>query len=153
MEEAKVKNASGALVGCRIWVAAMIKYHEVLKVVNPMREIARVKGEELAAVQAVLATKLAEVKAIQDQLNALNASLAEAKQKKKDLVEEMEDCEKKIVRAGKMITGLQDNKVRWTETVKELQFKQGMIVGDCLVAAGMVSYAGPFSASYREALE
>jgi hypothetical protein len=64
MEEAKVKNASGALVGCRIWVAAMIKYHEVLKVVNPMREIARVKGEELAAVQAVLATKLAEVKAI-----------------------------------------------------------------------------------------
>jgi len=28
-----------------------------------------------------------------------------------------------------------------------------MIVGDCLVAAGMVSYAGPFSAQYREALE
>lgn len=28
-----------------------------------------------------------------------------------------------------------------------------MIIGDSLVAAGMVSYAGPFSASYREALE
>lgn len=52
-----------------------------------------------------------------------------------------------------MIIGLQDNKVRWTETVEELKFKQGMIVGDCLVASGMVSYAGPFSAAYREALE
>lgn len=65
----------------------------------------------------------------------------------------MEDCGKKLVRADSMIGGLQGEKVRWTETVKNLTFKQGMIVGDCLVASGMVSYAGPFSASYREALE
>jgi len=31
----------------------------VLKVVNPMREIARVKGAELAAVQAIVAEKRA----------------------------------------------------------------------------------------------
>lgn len=153
MEEAKVKSASGALVGVRIWVAAMIKYHEVLKVVNPMREIARVKGAELAEVQAIVARKNAEVKAIVEKLNALNASLAEAKKQKQQLEDEMEDCKKKLVRADKMIIGLQDNKVRWTETVEELKFKQGMIVGDCLVASGMVSYAGPFSAAYREALE
>jgi dynein heavy chain len=153
MEEAKVKSASGALVGVRIWVAAMIKYHEVLKVVNPMREIARIKGAELAEVQAIVARKNAEVKAIVEKLNALNASLAEAKKQKQQLEDEMEDCKKKLVRADKMIIGLQDNKVRWTETVEELKFKQGMIVGDCLVASGMVSYAGPFSAAYREALE
>ena len=50
MAEAKVKSASSALVAVRIWITAMIKYHEVLKVVNPMKEIARVKGIELAEV-------------------------------------------------------------------------------------------------------
>ena len=44
MAEAKVKSASSALVAVRIWVSAMIKYHEILKIVNPMREIAKVKG-------------------------------------------------------------------------------------------------------------
>ena len=50
MEEKKVANASQALKAVLIWIAAMVKYHDVLKVVNPMREIARVKGEELKVV-------------------------------------------------------------------------------------------------------
>ena len=57
MSEAAVKNASKALVPVRVWVVAMIKYHETLKVVNPLREIAKQKGEELAIVEAKLATK------------------------------------------------------------------------------------------------
>jgi dynein heavy chain len=28
-----------------------------------------------------------------------------------------------------------------------------MLIGDCLIAAGMVSYAGPFTSFYREQLE
>jgi dynein heavy chain, axonemal len=37
--------------------------------------------------------------------------------------------------------------------VAKLTKQQGLLVGDCLVAAGMVSYAGPFTAVYREKLE
>lgn len=40
LAEAKVKSASGALVAVRIWVIAMITYHEVLKIVNPKRALA-----------------------------------------------------------------------------------------------------------------
>ena len=50
MSEKKVSNASGALVAVRIWVEAMIKYHEVLKIVNPKRAIAAEMGEKLAIV-------------------------------------------------------------------------------------------------------
>lgn len=72
---------------------------------------------------------------------------------KKDIEDRIEDCGKKVVRANQMITGLGGEKVRWTETVKELNVKKAMIVGDCLIAAGMISYSGPFSSQYREALE
>ena len=153
MAEKKVESASLALVAVRIWIVAMIKYHQVLKVVNPMREIARVKGAELAAVQAIVAEKRAQVKAINDKLDLLNKTEADLKANKKRLADEMEDCSKKLIRADVMISGLQGEKVRWTDTVADLTFKQGMIVGDCMVAAGMVSYAGPFSAAYREGLE
>ena len=71
----------------------------------------------------------------------------------KSLSAEIEDCGKKLVRAEKMIGGLEGEKVRWTDTVKLLAEKSILLVGDCLVAAGMVSYAGPFTSQYRSELE
>jgi dynein heavy chain len=52
-----------------------------------------------------------------------------------------------------MIGGLEGEKNRWTDTVASLTKQQEMLTGDCLVAAGMVCYAGPFTAVYREQLE
>jgi dynein heavy chain len=52
-----------------------------------------------------------------------------------------------------MIGGLEGEKVRWTDTVADLSKQQEMLIGDCLIAAGMVSYAGPFTSMYREQLE
>lgn len=52
-----------------------------------------------------------------------------------------------------MISGLEGEKVRWTDTVKTLGERQTLLIGDCLIAAGMVSYAGPFTAQYRLELE
>ena len=50
LSEKKVANASGALVAVRIWILAMITYHEVLKIVNPKRAIAAEMGAKLAIV-------------------------------------------------------------------------------------------------------
>jgi len=59
MSEAKVKSASGALVTVRLWICAMITYHEVLKIVNPKREIAATMSAKLAIVMADLNEKRA----------------------------------------------------------------------------------------------
>lgn len=64
MEASKVKKASEALGGIRIWIEAMITYHTVLKVVNPLRETARIKQAELDAATAVVNEKLAQKKAV-----------------------------------------------------------------------------------------
>lgn len=73
MSEKRVENASKALVAVRIWINAMITYHETLKIVNPMRETARVMTDKLNIVMGALAEKQAKVKAINDNLANLNA--------------------------------------------------------------------------------
>lgn len=69
------------------------------------------------------------------------------------MTEDIEDCKKRQYRAEKMIGGLEGERTRWTETVANLTMQKTMLTGDCLVAAGMVSYAGPFTADFREQLE
>jgi len=49
----------------------MIKYHEVLKIVNPKRAIAKEMGDKLAIVQANLNEKRQKVKEINEKLDSL----------------------------------------------------------------------------------
>lgn len=149
MAEKKVANASGALVAVRVWVEAMIKYHEVLKIVNPKKAIAEEMGQKLAIVQSNLNEKRQKVREINEKLDSLQRQMDELIRTEKSLQAEIEDCGKKLIRAEKMISGLEGEKVRWTDTVKTLGERQTLLIGDCLIAAGMVSYAGPFTAQYR----
>lgn len=71
LSEKKVANASGALVAVRVWILAMITYHEVLKIVNPKRAIAAEMGAKLSIVQANLNEKQARVREINEKLDKL----------------------------------------------------------------------------------
>lgn len=44
-----------------------------------------------------------------------------------------------------LISGLSDEKVRWQETVENLEHMLDNISGNVLVAAGFVAYLGPFT--------
>ena len=52
-----------------------------------------------------------------------------------------------------MIGGLGGEKERWTKIVADLTIQATLVTGDSLVAAGAISYNGPFTAVYREELE
>lgn len=60
------------------------------------------------------------MKEIQDNLDSLNANAAALEAKAAELVENMEKSSKMLVRAEKMIDGLEGEKTRWTETVARL---------------------------------
>ena len=120
MSEAKVKSASNALVTVRLWLLAMITYHEVLLIVNPKREVAAQMSAKLDVVMANLNEKRAQVKAIDDKLASLSAQQAALEAKSKALNEEIDDCGKRLIRAEKMIGGLAGEKDRWTQIVGEL---------------------------------
>ena len=78
-----VEKASKALVAVHIWCGAMVKYHEVLKIVNPKREEAKVMGAELDSVQRNLAEKRAKLKEVNDKIALLEAQFKEKQEQEK----------------------------------------------------------------------
>jgi len=49
-----------------------------------------------------------------------------------------------------LIGGLADEKVRWRETVQQLDYMVNNVAGDVLLAAGYIAYLGPFTVSVWE---
>ena len=96
-EEVKIENirkASKALVAVHVWYNAMITYHEILKIINPKRELAREMGIKLEKVQNNLAEKRAILKEVNDKIARLEEEFKQMIQKEKYLNQEISDCKK-----------------------------------------------------------
>ncbi|KAG9346625.1 hypothetical protein JZ751_006936 [Albula glossodonta] len=104
----------------------------------------------LAEKQAALAASQAKLKEVGDKLDQLKRDYDEKLAQKEELRIRSEDMELKLDRAGKLVSGLAGERVRWEETVKGLEEDMGFLVGDCLLAAAFLSYMGPFLSSYRD---
>ncbi|KAJ8399895.1 hypothetical protein AAFF_G00406250 [Aldrovandia affinis] len=144
-----IKNVSSACEGLCKWVRAMEVYERVAKVVAPKKE--RLKGAEgeLAVQMAMLAVKRAELKEVEDRLQALNDTFEAMNKKKGELEANIELCSQKLIRAEKLIGGLGGEKDRWTEAARLLGIRYTNLTGDVLLSSGMVAYLGAFTVDYR----
>ena len=59
-------------------------------------------------------------------------------------------CAQKLVRAEKLIGGLGGEKDRWSQAAADLQAIYDNLLGDVLIAAGVIAYLGPFTTAFRE---
>lgn len=57
-----------------------------------------------------------------------------------------------LERAASLIEGLSGERIRWTDTVKQLDIDFDYLPGDCLLGIAFVSYMGPFVFKYRDIL-
>lgn len=71
---------------------------------------------------------------------------------KEELRRKAEELERMLERAKQLVDGLAGEKIRWEETVKDLERRVGLLPGDCLLASGFISYMGPFLTDYRNEL-
>lgn len=55
----------------------------------------------------------------------------------------------RLDRATVLITSLKDEHIRWTELKSLLKTKVETIAGDSALAAGLVTYLGPFAGTFR----
>ncbi|XP_043082022.1 dynein axonemal heavy chain 3 [Puntigrus tetrazona] len=144
-----IKSVSSACEGLCKWVRAMEVYERVAKVVAPKKIRLKEAEEELAVQMQKLSVKRAELKEVEDRLEALNDTFDGMIQKKKDLEANIELCSQKLIRAEKLIGGLGGEKDRWTEAARLLGIKYTNLTGDVLLSSAMVSYLGAFTVDYR----
>lgn len=94
----KVKNVSTACEGLCKWIRAMDIYDRVARIVAPKKQALAAAEAELADQMEKLNAKRTELQVILDKLQRLNDFFAEKSKQKKNLEDEIDNCEKKLDR-------------------------------------------------------
>ena len=130
----------------------IVSYRDIVVTVEPKKEKLRAANEELSAANTKLAAVQAEVAQLQAQLAVLTMNLAAAEAEKASAENEVSRGQAKAELANRLTNALADENVRWAENVKRLEEERELLVGDVLLAATFISYAGPFTKKYRDDL-
>ena len=145
--------ACGQVAGLLKWTRAMADFYEVNVDVLPLK--------------ADLALKQAQLMRAVDELNELRESQRQAEQRKLEAEEEFDVANKslqkvkdaaallqsKLDAAHALITGLSEERVRWTDQIEVFKDEIKKLVGDALILDGFLSYAGPFNQEFRALLQ
>eukprot|EP00397_Hematodinium_sp_SG-2012_P000063 GEMP01000063.1.p1 GENE.GEMP01000063.1~~GEMP01000063.1.p1 ORF type:complete len:2825 (+),score=742.06 GEMP01000063.1:2672-11146(+) len=145
----KVSLAAGAL--CE-WVHAMSIYSTIFREVEPKRLKLKVAQETLDRKMTQMNDARSKLKVIQDLVQQLKDQYDESTRSKEELTQTAEELKIKLERADKLVTGLAGEKGRWEVSVEVFDRNIKNLLGDCLVAAAFLSYAGPFGSKYRDKL-
>jgi len=87
---------------------------------------------------------------LEDKLAILVAQFDEAIANKNAAGAQADKCAAQMNLATRLTTSLASENDRWAEGIIKLEENLGVIVGDVLLAAGFVSYVGPFSKVFRD---
>ena len=148
---AKIAKASQAAEGFCKWVLAMEVYDRVAKQIEPKRAALAEAEEKLRKASEQLAAKKAQLAEVEALLLDLNTQLDLCNKKKKSLEVQVNECSERLERAEKLLGGLSTEKVRWEERVKTLSADYTNVIGNILVASGLIAYLGVFTVPYRDA--
>eukprot|EP00930_Biecheleria_cincta_P003159 TRINITY_DN104093_c0_g1_i1.p1 TRINITY_DN104093_c0_g1~~TRINITY_DN104093_c0_g1_i1.p1 ORF type:complete len:2548 (+),score=550.26 TRINITY_DN104093_c0_g1_i1:162-7646(+) len=145
----RMKNVSKAGYGLLQWVLAMVKYYEVAKNVAPKKELVARLQQKKEEAEDNLRSINAELKELAENLEKATADRQEQSATLKQLKEDAETMTRRLNAASQLIEGLGSERKRWTEDLQKMGEVKLRLVGDCLICAAFVSYAGPFNHEFR----
>ena len=87
-----------------------------------------------------------------DKVAALQKLCDETVAEKDRLQHESDLTAKRLVRAEKLINGLNSEGVRWKESITTLTTEKINLIGDCFLSCACISYYGAFTGVYRDEL-
>jgi hypothetical protein len=87
---------------------------------------------------------------VEMKLADLESQLNAARDKKKKVQDEADNCSMKIGRANQLMSGLGGEKTRWTASAESFGIMYVKLTGDILLCAGMIAYLGTFTPTFRE---
>ena len=145
----RASKACGPLVK---WLIAQIEFSEILNRVAPLRE-------EVARLEEAAITIRKEAEETQRVLEELETKIAKLKAEYAELIRETEQIKgelntvgEKVERSESLLGNLRTEQERWSSQSQSFSKNLSTLVGDCVLAAGFLSYIGPFDQQQRSAL-
>ncbi|XP_046389338.1 dynein axonemal heavy chain 2 [Ischnura elegans] len=148
----KVGIVSTAAKSLCMWVRAIEKYGKVYRVVAPKRAKLEEATENLREKQEILLEAQKKLDELNETLEKLKKEYDEKLLNKEELRKTADELQMKMDRAALLVSGLSEEKERWSQTVTRLDQQSDFLPGDCLLATAFVAYMGPFVSVYREDL-
>ncbi|XP_059616596.1 dynein axonemal heavy chain 8-like [Phlebotomus argentipes] len=145
----EAKKACGDVAGLLSWTIAMTKFYAVNRDVLPLKSALRI--QEAKYEKAIRQSEDAEVmhKRTEQELAEIQKELDKTTAKKEMVLGEAAECNNKLSAATQLISGLVDEKVRWTKQIEQFKAEIQMLIGDIFYMCGFVSYSGAFNEEFR----
>lgn len=147
-----VNRASKSCGPLLIWTKAQLTYSSVLQSIGPLRE-------EVKILENGARKTRAQLNALKQMVEDLNASIAKYKKDYSSLIREtesikmeMESVEAKVEKSLKLMNNLTLEKDRWKKTTMEFADTNEKIIGNSLLASAFMTYCGEYDQKERESL-
>ena len=141
--------ACGQVAGLLKWTRAMADFYKVNVNVIPLKA-------DLAEKQNLLTKAENDLRELEETLQQRNDEVRAAETEfciANDALQKVKDdaslLQSKLDAAHAMITGLSDERTRWTEQIQLFKNEINRLVGDVLILTGFLSYTGPFNQQFR----
>ena len=119
------------------------------KNVEPLKAKVRDMEKQQAKTTKLLADLNDQLGVLSKELGELDTNFKEKNEELTGLQTQAALMEKRLAAASKLITGLTGERTRWTSDIGDLNNSKVQLVGDCLLAASFLSYAGAFTSDFR----
>ena len=147
-----MSDVSSACAKLLTWVDAVKLLYDTNVIVKPLEDtVARlthkknIKTKELQDTVDLLAV-------LSQELGELNQKSTSKQEVLEELTAKVESMEAKLNSAEKLIKDLAEEQIRWSRDKNELKQRQMYLEGECMLAAGFLSYFGPFDQDFRTLL-
>ncbi|CAM9277136.1 unnamed protein product, partial [Phaeothamnion confervicola] len=147
-----VNRASKACGPLFQWVKSQLAFSRIALRVQPLRD-------EVARLQAESDRLASEKQGIDSEVDALEASIARYKAEYADSIRDIEAIKaevatvrQKVARAEALLSSLAQEKGRWEGASTGFRRQMRTLLGDCLLTAAFLTYAGVFDFRTRRAL-
>jgi dynein heavy chain len=148
----KMSSKSAAAANLCTWVVNIYNFNRIYVNVKPLMDSLQAARESKAAAINSLEVARKKVAEVQQQLAILNEKYTEAVREKKEVEDQAAVLTTRADLAQRLVGGLASENVRWGKEIERLKCNATTLVGDCMLAAGFVSYVGAFDKDLREQL-
>ena len=147
-----MNTKSAAAGNLATWVINIYGFNRIYVKVKPLMDSLEAAKASKAAADASLATAQGKVAVVEEMLQKLENKLKDATEEKARVEAEAAACMDRLGLAERLVGGLSSENERWGNEIEKLKGSSVSLVGDCMLAAGFVSYVGAFDNDNRRAL-